>query len=582
MKYNNYIGIMIAAAGMLGAASCSDFDDYNTAYTDPTASANQTLWENISGNENLSTFAELVKKAGFDDELNTSHYYTVWAPVNSALEGSEYLTADSATLLQRFIQNHVADYSYVATGDMEQRVKMLNNKSYDFTGSGSYILGEVALTSETVPSINGMLYSLSGVSEYLPNIHDFIYEAEGGDSLAAYLGDYEYAELDEMSSVAGPIVDGKPTYIDSVMIEYNQLLNYNLRAYVELEDSSYSVIIPTNEAWVKQYDKVSKYMNYIATTTVQDLESSKSASSIETKTVTVDHTYYKDSLTRMGIVTPLFFNNNDYYNRWTVDEAQEFTDTIYTTTRYKLSNPREILGHATAKEKMSNGWAYIVDSLAMYPWDYIAQEREIDATSYQARVLNGTASRYSFTFSSNDPSEVQGWRDSLEYYEPGTSLRYTVVQPASNFSKPELDIYLPNVYSTTYNFYCVFVPNLDGYTTDVGKANKVDFTLNYCNASGATADWKFSSDGAENPRTSVPFINDPTKIDTMYIGQFTFPVAYAALGSDYRPNIKITSPFSVFGTDARTYTRDLRIAAIIMRPADYDEFLGNNPKEEEE
>ena len=37
------------AATMLTAASCSDYDDYNTVPTDAQAGANQTLWENIVG-----------------------------------------------------------------------------------------------------------------------------------------------------------------------------------------------------------------------------------------------------------------------------------------------------------------------------------------------------------------------------------------------------------------------------------------------------------------------------------------------------------------------------------------------------
>ena len=58
MKTNKYIGMAMLAVAML-AASCSDFDDYNTAVTDANASAGQTLWENIKGNSQLSDFAAL-------------------------------------------------------------------------------------------------------------------------------------------------------------------------------------------------------------------------------------------------------------------------------------------------------------------------------------------------------------------------------------------------------------------------------------------------------------------------------------------------------------------------------------------
>ena len=61
------------AAGMLTATSCSDFDDYNEVQVNPEAAANLSLWENIEQNPQLSDFEELIKKAGFDDELQGSH-----------------------------------------------------------------------------------------------------------------------------------------------------------------------------------------------------------------------------------------------------------------------------------------------------------------------------------------------------------------------------------------------------------------------------------------------------------------------------------------------------------------------------
>jgi hypothetical protein len=63
------------------------------------------------------------------------------------------------------------------------------------------------------------------------------------------------------------------------------------------------------------------------------------------------------------------------------------------------------------------------------------------------------------------------------------------------------------------------------------------------------------------------------------VGEFTFPVCYAGLGNDYRPNIKITSPFSVFNKNLTSaFTRDLRIASIILRPKEMDAAYGLNDK----
>jgi hypothetical protein len=66
----------------------------------------------------------------------------------------------------------------------------------------------------------------------------------------------------------------------------------------------------------------------------------------------------------------------------------------------------------------------------------------------------------------------------------------------------------------------------------------------------------------------------------MYIGEFTFPVSYYGLpengGKAIMPDLKISSPMSVFNaTLLKTYTRALRIAAIIMKPVELVEFEEN-------
>jgi len=124
--------------------------------------------------------------------------------------------------------------------------------------------------------------------------------------------------------------------------------------------------------------------------------------------------------------------------------------------------------------------------------------------------------------------------------------------------------------------------------------NRVIFTLNYCDEKGALKDYTFLDESEENisafqerfnltdnntNRTTIrAFSNNPKLLkDTVYLGDFTFPVCYAGLGDEYRPNIKITSPFSVFNRNLMAaYTRDLRIAAIIMKPKELVAFEESN------
>lgn len=570
MIRNKNIWTVIVAAGVVAATSCSDFSDYNEAYTDSVnASADKTLWENIESNPQLSKFASLVKKAGFDTNLQSSRYYTVWAPLDDAIDMSAYEQMDSAQLLQEFVQNHVAEYNHSASGSIDERIRTLNNKSYDFVGSGSYTYDGVQVGQANLPSTNGVLHTLGGVAAFYPNAYSYILEkGEGIDSVRNYFQRYQVSYLDENNSVIGPIVDGKQTYIDSVMVSYNDMFS-SLRAILGEEDSSYTAILPTDTAWNALYAKIKPKYNYLQTMLAQDLASSTSASSIPSKSMTVNNTYLADSLTKIQMVSDLFFSNNAYYNQKLNNESPTFsaTDTLYSTIRSKLSNPTDILAQARTKEKLSNGNVYLVDSVASYSWETYSPEIVVSARHYYGRVLTGTVHQYTLTWTHNGEDR---------YYS------YLWAEPTSAYAKPEVDVYLPNVRSTTYNFYCVFAPGWDGNADTLStKPNKVNFTLNYLNAKGALADYKFSSDGAENPKTAVAFINDPVKRDsagwlipdTVFLGKFTFPVSYAGLSSsDISPNIKITTPFSQFSSDMKVYTRDLRIMGFILKPVELDEY----------
>src|ERR1035437_434563 len=71
----------------------------------------KTLWETIQSTPNLSKFAQILKKEGYDKILSESQMYTVWAPVDSALVN---FNLDSTLLVKEFIGNHISRFSYSA------------------------------------------------------------------------------------------------------------------------------------------------------------------------------------------------------------------------------------------------------------------------------------------------------------------------------------------------------------------------------------------------------------------------------------------------------------------------------------
>jgi hypothetical protein len=281
------------------------------------------------------------------------------------------------------------------------------------------------------------------------------------------------------------------------------------------------------------------------------------------------------------------------------------SDTLRTTLFSKLSNPQDILDKTVKTVKFSNGTGRIVNGYGMYSWETYAPERVINATRADNRALiaNGNGNRVDVINVNQEKVELEDGASTFSYYH---------VEPTggNEYIKPEMTFYLRDVLSgdkeqgvgTTYDIYCVFVPeNVDLLKKDaVTTPNRVIFTLNYCDASGALKSQLFlNNDEAQiedfkarfpsvkdnasqtnaNHQTIRAFSNDTSKVDTLYIGEFTFPVCYYGLGDEYCPNIKISTPYSVFTAALReAYTRDLRIASIILRPKELVEFEEQNKK----
>lgn len=547
--------MLMVAASMVAATSCTDRSDYNDSPLDPSLSANKTLWENISENSELSDFASLLKKAGLNKELSQPSFYTVWAPLNGTYDAATLMQEDSATLRSHFANNHIANYNHQVAGTVDERIKALNEKSYEMKGSGSYTIGGVQMSQVNLPCVNGILHTLNGEINYYPNVYEYIFQAQNADSLAQYFKHYEHTTLDVENSVLGPVVNGRQTYIDSVMVTNNDLFRQLGRAFLSTEDSSYTMMVPTDKAWKGMYNTIKPYFNYISTTAYQDVANATSASSFTTRNSNpINAAYYTDSITKRFIARMLLFNNNTRQNLW-VENGGTKTDSIVTTAGYALTNPDEYLGETKEKITMSNGYARLVDSLNVRPWDIFAQEL---TTLRIGKVFTASTQYYTV----NRPDTL-----GVHLKNGATSFRYLHAAPTSTYSKPSLVMMLPGALSHRYNIYVVLMPPLDDATGETPKPNQLSFSVSFCRANGQLQ-------ATQNLRQKVT--NDPTKVDTVYAGSVTFPVCYYGLGNEVSPNLKITSPFNVFNKkDMATYTRDIRIAAVIMRPVEYDEYLGN-------
>ena len=157
--------------------------------------------------------------------------------------------------------------------------------------------------------------------------------------------------------------------------------------------------------------------------------------------------------------------------------------------------------------------------------------------------------------------------------------RYIELEPQSSNVNPEIYFYLSNVRSTTYNIYVVLVPaNINSkYYSGELKPNIIDFSIGYADENGS-----HKQKSLDAVTVHVDSLNADegytSKVDTIFAGEFTFPLSYLGLSSgtkSYAPFMRLRS--KVTNAEAVNYDRTLRIDCIILRPKELDDYISEHP-----
>lgn len=559
-------GCGLLAALALGA--CSDWDDHYEADASILPSQNVSLWESIRNDSELSQFAALLQKVGYDQLLSQSQSFTIWAPKDNAASFNydALRQLDDSVLLNDFIKNHVSRSNILATGQIDQqKVYMLNRKLMHLNGNGNYTIQNISLGTPNIASGNGTLHKLNGVIPFTPNIYETLDTAslEFSD-ISKYIRKYHKREIDKTQSMVGPALNGEVTYIDTVFYESNSL--YSLfNAYINQEDSSYTMLLPTNEAWNEAKATISQYFNYAEKFTVLQTVATTSGTKDTVVNVTLrDPEQLKDSMVNRMIVQNLFYNNNLFDNKKlkTLQTGETMTcDSLISTHRkggeYDVKIYQEdaqaLFNGATRIDK-SNGAVWKTNRLAMRTWTSWNPEIRIEAESASALLKADYATVETNTISVGaQNSEVKGHV---------SNNSYLVAKPSYAGAHPDLYFSLPDIRSAAYSIYVVIVPaNITNAQADTVQ-HRLQIEMNYADVDGKR---KTQSYGNSN-------FNDSRIIDTLYVGDFTFPIAYVGTG-DYKPYLRVRSRVS----SKEHYDENLRIDCIILRPKELDDYLKAHP-----
>ena len=570
-KSNIFQSGLLAVASLAIATGCSDWDDHYEANSCESATSTQTLWNVLSTNQEFSNFADLVKKVKMDGALNTEQVYTVWAPKNGSpsFDYNYWSQKDSATIMTQFIGNHIARFNHPATGLLDNSdsvITTLNEKRMAFENIGGYRFNGTKVIQANTPASNGTLHVLADATPFRFNLYENVdNENYQLDSLKNYLHRYDTEILDKASSVEGPIVNGQITYLSSVYFKTNFIYSELNGAYINSEDSSYTMIYPTNTAWQKAIDAMKDKFKYIPSARFRNLRNNNTQETVE-----MDAEYLKDSLPKHSIVANLIYNNNLFSN----SILKKLPNLTVTTNDSALTTMRNIaygeditdMFVGATKAEMSNGIAWITDTLRYKPWltwnPIIVVEGEDTDYSNDPENRTGTANTVRVTSTNKNPAIKQD--------VSGTG--YMDVVPASTSAQPIISYYLPNVLSTSYHIFVDFVPaNIRNANITSLKPNRVKFQLTYHTEDGTSKNVTFDNDGNN-------FVTDSSCISTVHVGEFTFPIAYRGVvaTNGFYPALQIATRVS--GKDERAiYDRELRIDRIYLIPTELIEYVKTHP-----
>ncbi len=432
----------------------------------------------------------------------------------------------------------------------------------------------------------------------------------------AYVKRYERIILDEEASVKGEIVNGNQVYDDSVTVTTNSFVTgyAHLNAELNNEDSLYTIVIPTDAAWQKAYDKIKSYYNYITPIKYQNLSSTSTdfagkkggtcpttstgkatilaaSAGVEANNAATlsaapsdaeiqdTKAYWTDSIAKRWIVrNTAFSENNRKYNAKLVSGAGFVEgDTLFSTSGNKLTGIQKLDKATVFKQQLSNGHARLVSE---YPFRALETYAPVIKTRTPDRVVSTSGygaeemilERESFNNFSDDFCKLEDGEVNLKYVRAS-------LPEGSNYA-PEMDFYLPDVLSTTYDIYAVVVPAIvDGsplpYT--------LRFDLHYTDANNQPQTGRLDGDTLQITIAKISkvkaFVNKTTKVDTIKLGRFTFPICY--YGTNAKPNIKVMSTLSSFSMSNKAkYDAQIRIANIILKPKDIGENEQNATKED--
>lgn len=308
---------------LLLAFSCSKkWDKYNQV-KDPALAGN--LLKTINSNPDLSQFAGLLSKTGYDKVIGSSKSFTVWAPTNAAMQAVDPALLSDTAKLKLFVGNHIANQMYL-TSDIQTYlyIKTLNNKNVTFTKTT--VDDQPIIKADQYVS-NGVIHIISSAITPKPNALEYLLSTSLLQKTEMLSLNYTFFDRTTAVQTGIDPNTGRPVYKPGTGVL--NLNRFTDKAPIGNEDSLYTYIVLTDAAYNAEKLKLAKYYNGPVQKTA-------------------------DSITNYSIIKSLSFKG--------ILNADSFPDTVYSTVdsvKFHLKKSDIVETH-----RMSNGVVYVMNSIS--------------------------------------------------------------------------------------------------------------------------------------------------------------------------------------------------------------------------
>jgi hypothetical protein len=212
----------------------------------------KTLWELLQTNPEVSAFVSILQKTGYDQFLQDEQSLTVFAPVNSALQGVE---VNDNALLTEWVKNYIAFLSYYTDESdrfEKEEIQMLNGKSVPVTGAG---ISGANITRFNWAGVNGVIHIIDNTIIDRKNIWEYLSEQTGYEQVEL-IRSFDAEVMDMERSVQIKMdMDGQPIY-DTVWVTRNPFLE---ACPINNERQLFTYILMDNSALELLKTKYRKY-----------------------------------------------------------------------------------------------------------------------------------------------------------------------------------------------------------------------------------------------------------------------------------------------------------------------------------